>query len=107
MVGEQLLEKDLRPSLYADVELALSELKPEFLDYQEWLQPTGHGNPRATYVSRNLKIISNKAVGKDRSHLKFAVSDGYITFDAIGFRMGYWLENIPKRVDLMYTFEFI
>jgi hypothetical protein len=34
-----------------------------------------------------------------------AVSDGWVTYDAIAFRQGYWLEDLPDRIDLMYSFE--
>ncbi len=46
-----------------------------------------------------------KTVGREGAHLKLAVSDGWITFDAIAFRQGDWIEAMPKHVDMVYTFE--
>jgi single-stranded-DNA-specific exonuclease len=101
----QLGDLDLRPKLKADMEIPLSELKPEILEYIERLEPTGHGNPKARFISRNLIVTRHKQVGKDGSHLKLTVTDKSITYDAIAFRQGEWARDMPSRVDLLYTFE--
>jgi single-stranded-DNA-specific exonuclease len=103
--SRQLSALDLRPSLRADVELPLSDLKPGILELLERLQPTGSSNPPAIFVSRGLKISRSKVVGKDSSHLKLSVTDGKITYDAIGFRLGHWYEKLPPFIDLIYTYE--
>ena len=102
---EELSQLDLRPTIQADVEIPLSELKPEILEFLELLQPTGYGNPQAHFVSRNLKVTRSRTVGKDNNHLKLTVTDGRITYDAIAFRQGYWEGLLPPRVDLLYVFE--
>lgn len=102
---EQLSGKELVPTLTADVELPLSDLKPEILEYLDWLQPTGYGNPQPQFVSRRLKAMSSRAVGKDQSHLKLIVSYDKITFDAIAFRQGHWIGQLPEKIDLLYRFE--
>ena len=101
----QLSPLSLSPILNADAEVPLSELKVSLLEALEDLQPTGYGNPQPVLVSRNLRVSYPKAVGKDGSHLKFSVTDGWITFDAIAFRQGHWLGNLPELIDLLYTFE--
>jgi single-stranded-DNA-specific exonuclease len=75
------------------------------LEHIRWLQPTGYGNPPASFVSRNLRPTRYRTVGKDNSHLKLSVSDGYITYDAIAFRLGEWANQMPQRIDLLYRFE--
>jgi single-stranded-DNA-specific exonuclease len=99
------MHPDLRPTLHADAELSLSELEPDFIDYLKWLQPTGHKNPEAVFVSRDLEVRNSRSVGREGAHLKLSVSDGWITYDGIAFRQGYWAENMPRRIDIMYTFE--
>jgi len=101
----ELAALDLRQTLTADLVISLSDLKPEILDYQMWLQPTGYGNPQAAFVSQGLKILRSRAVGKDNAHLKFTVTDGHIIYDAIAFRQGEWQASLPTFVDLLYTFE--
>lgn len=101
----ELANLDLHPTLHADMEIRLSDLNPELLQYLEWLQPTGMENRQPLFVSRGLKVRSARCVGKDNAHLKLTVTDGRITYDAIGFRMGSWYGRLPMVVDLIYYFE--
>jgi single-stranded-DNA-specific exonuclease len=105
IASNRLANLDLRPTLVADEELPLRDLTPDLLNYLEWLQPTGYGNPGALFVSRDLKVNRPKPVGKDGAHLKMVVSDGWISFDAIAFRQGHWIEKMPSSIDLLYSFE--
>jgi single-stranded-DNA-specific exonuclease len=105
IANQQLSARDLRPMICADAEIPLADLKPDMLEYLEWLQPTGFGNRRAVFATRDVKVRSCRTVGRDGSHLKLAVTDGWITFDAIAFRQGHWQDQMPQRIDLMYTFE--
>jgi single-stranded-DNA-specific exonuclease len=77
----------------------------ELLHRLEYLQPTGYGNPEALFISRNVRITNKKTVGADGNHLKLVITDGRITFDAIGFRLGHLLEELPAQVDILFTFE--
>jgi single-stranded-DNA-specific exonuclease len=105
IANEELENLDLRPKIFAETVIPLSELKPDLLKYLNWLQPTGMGNPMPIFMSTGLKVTQQKAVGADKSHLKLTVTDGKITYDAIAFRQGYWFTHLPSRIDLMYTFE--
>ena len=95
----------MRPTLQADAEIPLSNLSPTLLEYLDWMQPTGYGNQPASFVSRRIKPVRYRTVGKDNSHLKLSVSDGHITFEAIAFRQGHWANQMPQYVDLLYRFE--
>ncbi len=105
LAKEQLRGRDLRQTLNADAEVPLSDLKAGLLKYLEYLQPTGYGNPEAVFVSRDVRITNSRAAGADGKHLKLVVTDGRVTFDAIGFRLGHLQPDLPRRVDVLYTFE--
>ncbi|MEJ2264836.1 MAG: single-stranded-DNA-specific exonuclease RecJ [Anaerolineales bacterium] len=105
IANQQLAGRDLRPIFSADAEIPLADLRPDLLKYLELLQPTGFQNRGAMFASRDLKVRSHRTVGRDGSHLKLTVTDGWITFDAIAFRQGHWEEQMPERIDLMFTFE--
>ena len=105
IAAAQLSDQELLPTLSADMEVPLNEMKPEVLKYLEYLQPTGYGNPDAVFVSRNLQVKASRTVGADAKHLKLTLSDGRVTYDAIGFRLGSFQAQMPPRVDVMYTFE--
>ncbi len=102
---EQLADIDLRPTLTADIEVPLYELRPDILKDLDRLQPTGYGNREAIFVSRGLRVIKYRPVGRDSTHLKLTVTDGTITYDAIAFQQGYWVDQMPQFIDLMYKFE--
>jgi single-stranded-DNA-specific exonuclease len=97
--------QDLCPVLYADLEMPLGDLRVDILRSLDQLQPTGQQNPEVLFISRGLNVTHHKPVGADKKHLRLTVSDGNITYDAIAFRQGHWVENMPKKVDLLYAFE--
>jgi single-stranded-DNA-specific exonuclease len=97
--------RDLRPNLTADAEVPLAHLTFDLLKQLEQLQPTGYGNPEPVFISRKVKVQSKRAVGADSKHLKLTLTDGRVTVDAIGFRLGDQLPNLPALVDVLYTFE--
>jgi len=101
----ELASKDLRPTLFADMVVPLKDMKAEVLEVMEALQPTGYSNKEAVFVSRAVEVKKSRTVGADSSHLKLTLSDGYVTFDAIGFRLGHLQPSMPPKVDIMYTFE--
>lgn len=103
---DQLAGKELRPVLMADAEIPLDDLKPEILSYLDMLQPTGYGNPKAVFISRNVRVLRYRWVGKNETHLKLTLSGGKITHDAIAFNQDLWKDNLPAQIDLAYTFEF-
>lgn len=105
IAADQLADKDLRKVMHADLEIQLSDLIPEILEQLDILQPTGYGNPQAMFVSRELKVVDHRLVGRDGTHLKLTVSDGWITYDAIAFGQGNWHEKMPIFIDVLYTFE--
>ena len=99
---------DLTPVLHIDYEIALEKLQPEhfpgILEAVEQLEPTGASNPSALFCSRNCRVLRKNTVGKGE-HLKLVLGAGSNQLDAIAFRQGVMLENLPDYVDVAYTFE--
>jgi len=103
---EQLDGQDLRPTLTADTEIPLTEVRPELLNALKYLEPTGYGNPDAVFVSRKVKVRHARTVGADGKHLKMYLEDeAGATHDAIGFRLGHLKGELPDFIDIMYTYE--
>jgi single-stranded-DNA-specific exonuclease len=106
IAADQLGGRDLRPTLTADVQVPLSELKQELLKHLEYFEPTGYGNPQASFVARDVRVKSARTVGADARHLKLTLADERSgAYEAIGFRMGPMLPGLPPRVDVLFTFE--
>ena len=107
IAADQLSNEDLRPTLTADAEVSLKDIRPELFEKAlKYLEPTGYGNPNAAFVARNIKVKNARTVGADAKHLKLSLEDdkGY-THDAIGFRLGEWQKKMPPRVDILFTYE--
>jgi single-stranded-DNA-specific exonuclease len=105
IASTQLSNLKLRPTLNADLELPLSDLKPAILEDLKLLEPTGQDNSRAVFVSRNLSTARVKRIGSDGSHLRLEVSDGKIWYPAVAFQKGQLAEQMPARIDIMYHYE--
>lgn len=104
---EKLSAIDLKPTVTADAEVSLSEMRPEVYEKGlKYLEPTGYGNREASFVARNVKVKSSRVVGADGKHIKLSLEDEKgIAHDAIGFRLGEWHKSMPARVDVLFTFE--
>ncbi len=104
LARERLLFEDLIPSINVDIELSLSDLNRKIIDELEMLEPFGTGNPEPLFYTRDLVLRSTPQVlGKNT--LKFWVTDGNATYQAIGFGMAdlkYSLVD-AQRFDLIYT----
>lgn len=104
---EKLSGTELRPTVTADAEVSLVDIRPELYEKAlKYLEPTGYGNREAAFVARNVKVKNSRTVGAEGRHLKMSLEDdkGY-THDAIGFRLGDWQKSMPARVDILFTYE--
>lgn len=99
----ELAQIELMPTLNVDAEASLSEMNLKLAESLAQLAPFGYGNREPIFVSRNLGVREARVVGTD--HLKLTLSDGQIVMDAIAFRQGSWLDQLPPRVDVAYQLE--
>jgi single-stranded-DNA-specific exonuclease len=104
---EKLSNVDLKPTVTADAEVSLVDIRPELFEKcLKYLEPTGYGNPNAVFVARNVKVKNARTIGADAKHLKLLFEDGAgYTHDGIGFRLGEWQKKMPPRVDILFTYE--
>ena len=68
-----LSEDDLQPCIQIDAELPIEELTFELIAELQTLEPFGAGNPRPTFLARNLCILAEPRLIGER-HLKFTVA---------------------------------
>jgi single-stranded-DNA-specific exonuclease len=112
LLKERLSEKaraaldglELQPTLEVDMELSMREISMELAEELSILEPTGHKNGQAVFMSRNLRVVDSRLVKE--SHLKLKlVGDNEPPIEAIGFSLGDWLSDIPERIDAVYHLE--
>jgi len=101
---DKLRLEDLLPNIEIDMELGLADLNVDVISGFGVLEPFGTGNPEPLFYSRNLKLKSQPQV-LGRETLKFWVSDGEVTYPAIGFGMGSLKDNLiqANSLDLVYS----
>ncbi|HMN11224.1 MAG TPA: DHHA1 domain-containing protein, partial [Bellilinea sp.] len=101
----ELAHKDLRPVIRIDADVALKDLKSELLDWIELLEPTGMENPLPVFCTRNVELRNVKVIGSEKNHLKFLAAQQNLVFDCVAFKMAELKSDLPKLVDIAYTFE--
>jgi single-stranded-DNA-specific exonuclease len=69
------------------------------------LEPCGYANPQPLFLSRNVRLLNQRAIGCDGKHLRLTFSDGRVVWDGIAFRQGEWAGKLPDRVDIVYHLE--
>ena len=109
-LAEKLLDGDkLIRSVRIDCELDLSFISKKLYDALQKLAPFGMGNPKPTFISKNITIEDMRLVGADGRHLKLNLKSqiSNLKFDAIGFNMGEMSEKISigDTIDIVYTIE--
>ena len=102
---EKLAGQDLRPHLNVDAVVPLHHLNMRLHDALATLEPCGHGHPAPVLATRKLRVADCRTVGKDGAHLKLKLTDGSLEQDAIAFRFGEMLRDLPPVVDVAYSLE--
>lgn len=89
----------------ADLEVKLGDLSSNFIREMELLEPYGVGNPRPVFMTRDL-VVRAKPERLTPETLRFWVSDGMVTFEAV------WSQRLAQhgflpekgtRVNLFYS----
>jgi single-stranded-DNA-specific exonuclease len=104
LAQERLFFEDLIPSLDIDMELMLSDLNEKIILELDVLEPFGTANPEPLFFTRNLRLKGMPQI-LSRNTLKLWVTDGSITYQAIGFGMGNLHDSFRNAdcFDLVYT----
>lgn len=107
-IAERDLPDDLlTPQLHYDAELTLNDHSLDLIDQLTLLEPYGHGNAEPVWVTRGLKVVEARTVGKEQQHLKLRLFDGQTVAEAVWWRNGEHVAAFAgaPRIDLAYTLE--
>ena len=105
LAQDQLAGLDLRPHIDIDAEVALSTFVGETFKKIQQLAPFGCGNPLPTFVSRRVEVIEQHQVGSRDEHLGLKLRQEGTIWDAIGFRLGNYAQEITSFLDIVYNVE--
>lgn len=104
-MAADVLQGELGAELRVDAVASLNQLDEVLMRFLDQFEPTGQGNPPVLFAARNLEVLSKRAVGSDGAHLKLLLRDQQRSMDAIGFRLGDRLKDLPRQVDILFNLE--
>ncbi len=103
---QQLRGQELVPTLDVDVEIDINQLSEDLVAELMQLEPMGNDNPQPVFMTKNVRVLECRPVGKDDRHLKLRIARaGQPPLDAIGFGLGEWASHLPERIDVAYYLE--
>jgi single-stranded-DNA-specific exonuclease len=73
---------DLDEQKQADRELAISAATPQFLKILDRLAPFGMGNPKPTFVLRNVVVTQVSWFGKANEHIRLRIAQNHFGFES-------------------------
>ena len=102
---QQVLQPlDLIPRLEIDAEISLSDLTMKFVKELVLLEPYGVGNPKPVFAVRGLSLKTKPKI-LTANTLKLWVTDGKLTYEAVGFKkaFNFKLDPAPRNFSLAFT----
>lgn len=89
LLDKELKAEDLIPQLEIEEVLSLDEATEEAVEMIGNLAPFGEGNPKPTFLLKDVKVGMSQCIGKDGAHLRMMVVDDHgHKLKLIGFRCG-------------------
>ncbi len=105
LAAEQLTGLDLRPHINIDAEVQLSVFSKGVFDDIRHLEPFGMENPAPVFLSRKVEVVEQKLVGNQNDHIKLKLKQDGIVWDTMGFRLGSYLGELARHIDVVYSVE--
>jgi single-stranded-DNA-specific exonuclease len=100
-----LTDEDLQPCVYIDTELPTDKISFGLIRELQTLEPYGAGNPRPTFLARNLCILSEPRLIGER-HLKLCVAGpSGRPLETVWWNGAEERVAIKQGVDMAYTIE--
>jgi single-stranded-DNA-specific exonuclease len=105
LAEEQLTGLDLRPHINIDAEISLSAFAGGTFEEMRQLEPFGMANPIPVFLSRKVEVVEQKLVGSQNDHIKLKLKQDGIVWDTMGFRMGNYMGELARHIDIVYSVE--
>src|SRR5690606_20511099 len=104
---KNLKEIELIPKLKIDLEVDFKFLDWNLLDEISKFAPTGPGNPNPLFLTKDVVVWKIRTIGAESRHLKMRVEKDNVTFDAIGFGLGWRASELTEGIsgNIAYYFE--
>lgn len=100
----RISEDDLTRKLHIDVPMPIGYISQELVESFDLMEPTGTGNPKPLFATKNVTIISYKKVGSNRLIGKFVICDEWnhkfdmVFFDSLEDFDAFIIENYGEKI---------
>lgn len=102
----ELAGVDLRPHLDIDTVTSLTSLGTgSVFQYIQQLEPFGEGNPEPVFLSKGVTVVDCRTMGPNGEHLRLKVKQNDSVWDAVGFGLGEYINQINTPLDIVYNLE--
>jgi single-stranded-DNA-specific exonuclease len=103
-----LCDEDLVPQLHIDAELPAEALTLKLAEELKALEPYGAGNPRPVFMTRNLRVMGEPRIMKERHYKLRLMGQDHRLLEAVWWSGVEEAEQTPRpddRIELAYTLE--
>ena len=96
----------LKPLVKIDAQAGLGQIDRQLYEQIEGLQPWGIGNSTPVFWTPNVRVIEQRAIGKNQGHLKLTLqeADSTTQIKAIAWRWGEYCP-LPEYLDIAYKLK--
>jgi single-stranded-DNA-specific exonuclease len=102
---QHLQPEHLKPLLAIDVQAGFEQINWSLYHQIDTLHPCGIANPDPVFWTPNVRVLEQRSLGKERSHLKLTLreedSNQSASIQAIAWNWGQY-HPLPERVDIAY-----
>ena len=93
----------LKPLVKIDAQASLGQIDNQLYEQIEGLQPWGIGNSTPVFWTPNVRVVEQRAIGKNQGHLKLTLQevDSTTQIKAIAWRWGEYCP-LPEYLDIAY-----
>jgi single-stranded-DNA-specific exonuclease len=106
LAREALDGQDLKPKLMIDALVSPESLTLDLAEELKTLEPTGHHHASPVFMTRGVRVLEMRTVGKEDRHLKLKFERiNQAPLDAIGFNLADYKPQPGDCVDVAYQLE--
>lgn len=98
---DEILQKKILIDCEVDFDLVNKKLLSNFKSFE----PTGAGNPRPVFLTKDVEVVDAKVIGKDKKHLKLKLKNNEQILDSIYFNGGEIYSNLKpgSKINVVYN----
>ena len=96
----------LKPLVKIDAQANLGQIDNQLYEQIEGLQPWGIGNSTPVFWTPNVRVVEQRAIGKNQGHLKLILqeTDSTTQIKALAWRWGEYCP-LPEYLDIAYKLK--